>query len=281
MAKNYLTPQDITEYTIEGGYQKVNRNVKIVFLMAIMAGVYIALGALASSTAAHAVANKGLAKLVAGAVFPVGLMFVVINGADLFTGNCLIIMSVCERKVTLPEYVKNLSIVLIGNFLGAVMIAYLEVGSGMLRMSDNAFGGYVIKTAAGKANLPFQEALFLAIICNIFVCAGVWMMYSAKDIAGKVLAGFFPILAFTISGSEHIVANMYYIPAGIFAKANPDFVAASHVGAEQLANLTWGGFFTNNFIPVTIGNIIGGVFIGLMYYLIYKKPSNTSETITK
>lgn len=271
MAKNYLTPQDITEYTIEGGCQKVNRTVMTVFLMAIMAGVYIALGALASSTASHAVVNKGIAKLVAGAVFPVGLMFVLINGADLFTGNCLVVMAVCEKKTTMLQFVKNLSIVLIGNFVGAVMIAYLEVGSGMLRMSDNAFGGYVIKTAAGKVNLPFKEALFLAIICNIFVCAGVWMMYAAKDVAGKVLAGFFPILAFTISGAEHIVANMYYIPAGIFAKSNPAFVEASHVGVEELANLTWGGFFVNNFIPVTIGNIIGGLFIGLMYYVIYKK----------
>lgn len=271
MAKNYLSPQEITDYAIEGGCGKVNRKVLEVFLMAIMAGVYIGIAGLASSTAAHSIPNKGLAKLVTGAVFPVGLMFVLINGADLFTGNCLIAMSTWEKRTKLVDFIKNLVIVLAGNFVGAVFIAYLEAGSGLFAMSDNAFGGYVIKTAVSKVNLSFKEAFFLGVICNIFVCAGVWMMYSAKDIAGKVLAGFFPIFAFAISGAEHIVANMYYIPAALFVKSNPAFIEASHVSVEQLSNLTWGGFLMNNAIPVTLGNIVGGLFIAGMYYLIYKK----------
>lgn len=271
MSKNYLTPNEITDYTIDGGKSKVERRLIVVFLMAIMAGVYIALGGLASATAAHGIANKGVAKLVTGAVFPVGLMFVVINGADLFTGNCLIIMSVYDKKVKVIDFVKNLGIVLVGNFVGALFIAFLEAYSGIFSMGENTFGGYVIKTAYSKVNLGFVEALFLAIICNIFVCAGVMLMYSAKDIAGKVLAGFFPIFAFAISGAEHIVANMYYVPAGIFSKTNPAFVEASHLSAEQLSTLNWSHFLINNAIPVTLGNIIGGVFIGTMYYLIYKK----------
>ncbi|MEG0014294.1 MAG: formate/nitrite transporter family protein [Cellulosilyticaceae bacterium] len=277
MAKNYLSPQEITEYTIEGGAAKVNRKVLEIFLMAIMAGIYIALAGLASSTAAHAVANKGLAKLITGVVFPVGLMFVLINGADLFTGNCLIVMSVIDKKTKVLDFIKNLVIVLAGNFVGAVAIAYLEAGSGIFAMSDNAFGGYVIKTAVAKVNLSFKEAFFLAIICNIFVCAGVWMMYSAKDVSGKVLAGFFPVFAFAISGAEHIVANMYYIPAALFVKSNPAFIEASHVSAEQLSNLTWGNFLIKNAIPVTLGNIVGGVFIGVMYYIIYKKLNKSTH----
>ncbi|MGL4346131.1 MAG: formate/nitrite transporter family protein [Cellulosilyticaceae bacterium] len=274
MSKNYLAPNEITDYTIEGGYSKINRRFMAVFLMAVMAGIYVALGGLASSTAAHAIANKGVAKLVTGAVFPIGLMFVVINGADLFTGNCLIVMAACEKRVSILDFFKNLVIVLAGNFVGAVFIAYLEANSGIFSMSDNGFGAYVLKTAVSKVNLSFKEALFLAIICNIFVCAGIVMIYAAKDITGKILAGFFSIFAFAISGAEHIVANMYYIPAAIFSKANPDFIEAAHLTAEQVDSLTWGNFFIKNAIPVTLGNLLGGIFIGLMYYIIYKKCSN-------
>ncbi|MGL4362648.1 MAG: formate/nitrite transporter family protein, partial [Cellulosilyticaceae bacterium] len=229
MSKNYLAPHEITDYTIQGGGAKVNRPIKVVFLMAIMAGIYVALGALASSTAAHAIADKGVAKLVIGAVFPVGLMFVVINGADLFTGNCLIAMSCYDRQTRLVQFFKNLVVVLIGNAIGAVAIAYLQSNSGMFAMSEGQFAYYVLKTAEHKATLPFTEAFILAIICNVFVCAGIMMMYAAKDITGKILAGFFSIFAFAISGAEHIVANLYYVPAGIFTKADATLVALSGI----------------------------------------------------
>lgn len=271
MAKNYLAPNEILDYTIEGGQAKVNRTAMAVFLMAVMAGMYIALGGLASSTAAHAIADKGVAKLVTGAVFPIGLMFVVLNGGDLFTGNCLIVLSTLEKRNKVSDFFKNLAIVLAGNCVGAFFIAFLQANTGLFRMSDGGFAAYALKTAISKANLPFIEALCLAIICNIFVCAGIWMMYSAKDVTGKILAGFFSIFAFAISGAEHIVANMYYVPVGIFIKNNPELVQLSGVAAEKLDTLTWGNFFTNNVIPVTLGNFIGGVIIGVMYYLIFKK----------
>ncbi|OOB77479.1 MAG: FdhC protein [Epulopiscium sp. Nuni2H_MBin001] len=270
---NYLTSPEITEYTIEGGIGKVNRTFLAVLLMGILAGLYIALGAIASSTAAHNISNVGLTKLVTGAVFPVGLMFVVLNGADLFTGNCLIVMAVYEKKVTAYEFLKNLSIVLLGNFIGAVFMAFLQAYSGLFTMSDGAFAYYVFKTAHGKVTLPFFEALILGIICNIFVCAGIVMVYSAKDTAGKILAGFFSIFAFAISASEHIVANMYYVPTAIFAKYQPHLVdMAIEAGyyADKLADITWKNFLLNNALPVGIGNIIGGVIIGTLYYLIHK-----------
>lgn len=270
---NYLTPQEITDYTSVGGVNKVNRSTILVFMMAIMAGIYIALGGFASSVAAHGIANKGLAKLVTGAVFPVGLMFVVINGADLFTGNCLIVVSTLENKTKWSQFIKNLIIVLIGNFVGAVIIAFLVANSGSLTMSENAFGAYVIKTAVSKCNLTFIQALCLGIICNIYVCAGIWMIYAAKDISGKILAGFFSIFAFAISGAEHIVANMYYIPLALFSKGNEAFMQLAHATTDQLS---WKLFLTHNAIPVLIGNIIGGVFIGGMYFIIYKKLDKPS-----
>lgn len=277
MYKNYLTPQEITEYTIKGGYEKVNRKVLVVFLLGIMAGVYIALGAFAASVAAHDIANKGLSKLVTGAVFPVGLMFVIINGGDLFTGNSLIAMSTYDKQTTMWQFIKNLGIVLSGNFVGALLIAYLVANTSLLTMSDNRFGAYVIKVALHKTNLPFKEVFFLAILCNLFVCAGVWMMASAKDIAGKVLAGFFPIFAFAISGAEHVVANMYYVPLALFSKSNLLYSEVAHVTAEHLSQLTWHKFLINNVIPVTLGNTLGGIFIATMYYLIFKKLPHTSK----
>ncbi|ONI39825.1 FdhC protein [Candidatus Epulonipiscium fishelsonii] len=270
-AKNYLTPPEITDYTIDAGVSKVNRNFMTILFMAILAGIYIALGGIASSTAAHSVDDYGLAKLITGAVFPVGLMLVVINGADLFTGNCLIIMSTCDKKTNIFQFFGNIAIVFFGNFIGAVFMAWLQANSGLFRMSDGGFAYYVFKTAYNKVTLPFDEALILGIICNIFVCAGILMTYAAKDIAGKALAEFFSIFAFAISGSEHIVANMYYVPAAIFAKSNPDLIELSGYASEKLSEITWGNFFIHNAIPVTIGNILGGVLIGTMYYLIYKK----------
>lgn len=276
MSKNYLTPPEIAQYTIEGGCQKINRAVSVVFLMSIMAGVYIALGAFASSVAAHDITNKGLSKLVAGFVFPVGLMFVIINGADLFTGNILIAMSTYDKRTTLVQFVKNITIVLIGNSIGALMIAYLVANTSLLTLSDNRFGAYVIKVATHKTNMPYKEVFFLAILCNLFVCAGIWMMYAAKDISGKVLACFFSICAFAISGAEHVVANMYYVPLALFSKSNLLYIEGAHVATEQLSHLTWSNFIINNFIPVTLGNTVGGIFIATMYYFIYKDQLQTS-----
>lgn len=271
MTKNYLTPPEILQYTCEGGKQKVNREVKIVLFMGILAGIYIALGGFASSVAAHGVVDKGLSKLVAGSVFPIGLMFVVINGADLFTGNCLIAVSSFHKRTTWQEFLKNLCIVLIGNFIGAVSIAFIVANTDILSMSEYVFGGYALKTAIHKVNLSFKEAFLLGIICNLFVCGGIFMMYAAKDIAGKVLAGFFAIFAFVISGAEHVVANMYYIPIGLFSKQNSLFIEAAHLSTEQVASLTWKTFFIHNILPVTLGNLVGGLILAAIYYAIYKK----------
>jgi formate/nitrite transporter len=271
LSKRYLAPAEITEYSIGVGVRKTQRRNPEVLLMAILAGMYIAMGALASSTASHAIANQGLAKLVAGTVFPIGLMFIVINGADLFTGNCLTIVAVLDGKVTPSNFAKNLAIVFLGNFIGAIPLAWIQANGGMFNMTNGLFGASTVATAVAKTNMSFGQALILGILCNLFVCAGVWMVYGATDVAGKLLAAFFSILAFVISGSEHIVANMYYVPAGIFARNNPLFVEIAEVPSAQLANLTWKGFLINNAIPVTLGNIVGGIIIGAMYHIIYRQ----------
>ena len=149
--------------------------------------------------------------------------------------------------------------------VGAVALAYLVYLSGQYNYTSGALGAFTIKVALGKVSLSFLPALISGILCNILVCAAVLMASTAKDIAGKSLAIFFPIMAFVVSGFEHCVANMYYIPAGIFASMNPDY----GITGSQIAALNWGNFFTVNLLPVTIGNIIGGGFIigGLFFYL--------------
>ncbi|GAA0127054.1 formate/nitrite transporter family protein [Clostridium sp. CTA-19] len=279
MSKNMLSPLEVTEYVEEVGVKKAkNKSIQTLFL-GILAGAYIALGAFGSAVASHSVTNFGLQKTVAGLVFPVGLLLVLICGAELFTGNCLLSVAVAQKRISIKDMAKNLLIVFIGNFIGTVLIALLVYGAGLLDFNSGAVGGYAIKVATGKVNLTVSQALFSGILCNIIVCLAVWGSYTAKDISGKVLMGFIPIFVFIISGFEHCVANMYYLTIGLLAKGNPVYVEASHQTAEKLANLNVMGII-HNLIPVTIGNIIGGsVLIGLTYWFIYKKSEKNKEII--
>ena len=271
MDSMFNTPQEVVQANMNGAVKKATTSKKKVFFMGIMAGVCIALGAQSSNVAMHDIANVGLARLVAGCVFPVGLMMIVLVGGELFTGNCLLIMDIMDKKVA--ALIRTLVIVYIGNMVGAVALAYLVYLSGQYNYTSGALGAFTIKVALGKVSLSFLPALISGILCNILVCAAVLMASTAKDIAGKSLAIFFPIMAFVVSGFEHCVANMYYIPAGIFASMNPDYVAKAKelygITGSQIAALNWGNFFTINLLPVTIGNIIGGGFIigGLFFYL--------------
>lgn len=279
MSKNMLSPLEVTEYVEEVGVKKAkNKSIQTLFL-GILAGAYIALGAFGSAVASHSVTNFGLQKTVAGLVFPVGLLLVLICGAELFTGNCLLSVAVAQKRISIKDMAKNLLIVFIGNFIGTVLIALLVYGAGLLDFNSGAVGGYAIKVATGKVNLTITQALFSGILCNIIVCLAVWGSYTAKDVSGKVLMGFIPIFVFIISGFEHCVANMYYLTIGLLAKGNPVYVEASHQTAEKLANLNVIGVI-HNLIPVTIGNIIGGsILIGLTYWFIYKKSEKNKEIV--
>ena len=251
-------------------------------LLGIFAGMFIAGGASASSLATHAISNVGLARLVAGAIFPVGLMMIVLVGGELFTGDCLMIMGCVHGKFPAAKMVKVLVVVYLSNFLGSVLFAELVNLSGQYSYTNGLLGAFTIKVAMGKVNLSFGAAFASGILCNIFVCMAVLMAMAAKDISGKIWAIFFPILAFVVSGYEHCVANMYYIPAGIFAKANGTYasLAMESYGYTtlQLDSLNWVNFVVKNLIPVTLGNIVGGmVFVGLPLYLIHARKLKADE----
>ena len=230
-----------------------------------------------SNVAAHGIANVGLARLTAAVVFPVGLMMVILLGAELFTGDCLVAMALPDKDIRVRDFVRILVVVFVGNLIGALFVACCASLSGQFGYSSGLLGAYTIKVALGKVNLSFGTALISGILCNILVAGAVLMAGCAKDVTGKIIVSFFVIMLFVTSGYEHCVANMYYISAGMIAKTNPTYVQMAMetygISAEQLDSLNMIGFFVKNLIPVTIGNIIGGsVVLGLpLYYVNNKK----------
>ena len=278
MSNNYLTPSEIVDYTEETGIKKAGMPVLRTLLLAFLAGVFIALASVGSNIISHDIENIGVAKYLAGLIFPTGLILVVIAGAELFTGNNLISIAALSGKVKWSKYFWNLIMVWLGNLVGSVFIALLIYLSGQLNYTDGLLGAYTIKVAALKTSLSFTEAFASGILCNLLVCLAVWMSYSTKDIAGKALVIFFPIWLFIASGYEHSVASMYYLTAGLLAKNNPDLVLKTgelmSFSAENLNNLTILNAFMDNLVPVTIGNLVGGaLFIGALYWWAYKKVS--------
>lgn len=290
MENNFYTPVQIVENGIKIGITKANLNLFKMILKSIFAGMFIALGAVASNLAVHNITDVGIARTLSGVIFPVGLMMVIILGGELFTGNCLISLAFFDKKISLIHMLRNLIVVYFSNMIGTILIAYLVFYSGHFEYSNGGLGAYTIKVAMGKAGMDFSNALFSGILCNILVCSAVLMTIAAKDIIGKIFGAFFPIMIFVISGYEHCGANKYYIPAGMIASTNPKYVekACELYGftPEQIKEqLTNSKFFGANLIPVTIGNLIGGIFIvSLGLYVITKlkdKENNRAENRSK
>lgn len=260
----YFTIKEVVEKYIEGCQTKMQMSSRRLLGKAAMAGMMIAMGAGISSVAAHTISDVGLARLAAAIVFPVGLMMVIILGAELFTGDCLVAMSIFDGKQKIKDCVKLLFLVYTGNLIGATLTAWFISMSGQLNYSSGMLGAYTIKLAIGKANISFMQGIISGILCNILVCAAILMAMCAKDITGKLLVSFFVIMLFVTGGFEHCVANMYYITAGLFAINNPQYVElamdAYGFSQEYLSTLNITNYLVTNLIPVTIGNIIGGVF---------------------
>jgi formate/nitrite transporter len=249
-----------------------------VLVLGILAGAYIGFGGLLSSTVTFDMAARlgtGFAKFMGGSVFSVGLMLVVIAGAELFTGNNLMVTSTLAREISFGTMAKRWVLVYVANFIGSIILALIFYSSGLWKTGGGALGQTAVRIAFAKVNLGFFEALVRGIGCNWLVCLAVWMALAARQTVGKIFAIFFPIMAFVAIGFEHCVANMYFIPAGIFLKAWAGIPAPDGFNP---ATLTWGSFAVRNLIPVTIGNIIGGgLFVGLSYWGAYLRPQKTKE----
>ena len=269
------SPNKIIEGNMNGAVAKANMKMPKLIAMGIMAGMFIALGGATSNTAVHAISNVGLARTLAGCIFPVGLLMIVLVGGELFTGDCLMVMAALDKRIKVSLMIRNLAIVFITNLIGSLIIDVLVFYSGNLDYSAGGLGAYTIKVALAKVNISPVQGITSGILCNFLVCMAILMGASAIEVAGKIFAIWFPIFAFVIGGFEHIVANMYYIPTGMLAATNSTYVAKAEelygITAEQLESLNMSGLI-QNFIPVTIGNILGGMlFIGCMLYFINVK----------
>jgi len=269
----HRSPQAVAEIvTKAAGVKKATASILNILILGVLAGVYIGFGAalatLVGSDAAKTF-GTGVAQILIGAVFSVGLILVVIAGAELFTGNNLMITSVLGKEYGYRRMLGRWGAVYAANFIGAVLLALIMYQSGLWKTASNAVGAKAVAIANAKVNLSFGEAFFRGIGCNWLVCLAVWMAFSAKDIAGKVLVIFFPITAFVALGYEHCVANMYFVPMGLFLKGTAAAGALAGAGPESL---TWGRFLVANLIPVTLGNIVGGaIFVGAAYWWVYMR----------
>lgn len=277
MENSFYTPSEVIKSNIKSAVAKANLPLAKMILLGMMAGAFIAFGGAASSVAAHGVADVGLARSIAGAIFPVGLMLVVFTGSELFTGNSLMIMAVIDKKITLLKMIRNLVVVYFANFIGALIIDVLVFLSGQFDFSGGGLGAYTIKVALAKTSIAPVTAVISGILCNILVCLAIVLAGTAKDSIGRIFGIFFPIAAFVVCGFEHCVANMFYIPAGMLAATNTAYVQKAHelyeITAQQCSSLThFAG--TESLLFVTIGNIIGGVlFVGVVLYMAHIKLS--------
>jgi len=282
MKMKVFTPPQIVEMNINGAEVKAKAPFWKLLILGIAAGLFIGFGAVVSSTVAHSMPDAGLIRLVSGILFPVGLVMVILLGAELFTGNVLMLNALIDKKIGLSGLLRNWIIVIIGNFIGAIGLAALIAFFGQLDIGGGALAVYTAKVASVKASLPFWNALVLGIFCNLLVCAAIYLALTARNVIGKIVAIWIPIAAFVVAGFEHSVANMYYIPAGIFAWWNSAYSEMITNAGINTAVLNFNDFFMNNLIPVIIGNIIGGAVLGLvLYFFYYKKPKTISNKIKK
>ncbi|MCP4181515.1 MAG: formate/nitrite transporter family protein [bacterium] len=255
---------------------KINTSTWKLIGLGFLAGIYIAFGACTYILVSADVKELGIvvSKILGGSAFAVGLILVVIAGAELFTGNNLMLMSVLDKKANLKTMLYKWVIVFVANFLGALFVAYLMYLSGLWKSFDFLTGIQTLKIATAKVNLPFSEAFVRGILCNWLVCLAVWMALASRDITGKILAIFFPIMTFVALGFEHSIANMFFISYALMLKG----AGVISMSSINTTGLTWYNMFIGNLIPVIIGNIIGGgFFVAFIYWLIYLKTPTLSD----
>jgi formate transporter len=273
------------------GVKKANMGAANMFALAVLAGAFIGIGAIFATTVsagsmpvkdttgavAFATALPfGVTRLLAGLVFAVGLILVVVGGAELFTGNTLITMAFASKKVTLAQLLRNWGIVYFGNLVGAILTAYIVFLGKQYTFGNGAIGLTALTIGETKTALTFVQAVALGIMCNALVCMAVWMCYSARSTTDKILAIIPPIACFVAAGFEHSIANMYFIPLALFVKSGGDAKFFETIGktAADFPHLTWSNFFVVNLLPVTIGNIIGGaVMVGMVYWFVYNRKT--------
>jgi len=277
-----LLPAAMAKVAEEAGVYKATKQPLTTFFLAITAGVFISIAFVfyITVTTGTGAVPYGLAKLVGGICFSLGLMLVVICGADLFTSTVLIVVAKASGRITWLQLARNWINVYIGNLFGALFFVGLIWFSGEHMVANGAWGLNVLQTADHKMHHTFVEAVCLGILANLMVCMAVWMSYSGRTLTDKMLAMVLPVAMFVASGFEHSIANMFMIPMAIVIRdfASPEFWQAAGASAEQFSSLTVSNFIVDNLIPVTLGNIIGGgILVGLTYWVIYLRGGDKHQ----
>jgi formate transporter len=269
-----LPPPEMARKAEDVGVAKAGLSAADTFLLGVLAGAFIAMGAIFATTvtAGGAALPYGVSRLLGGLAFTLGLILVVVAGAELFTGNNLIVMAWASRKVSTARLLRNWTLVYAGNFAGALATAGILFAGRQYTFGKGAVGEQALSIATAKTGLGFGQAIALAAFCNALVCLAIWLTYSARSTTDKILAIVPPIAAFVAAGFEHSVANMFFIPMGLLVKSDSAFAAQHPVAG--LSHLTWGRFLGANLLPVTIGNVLGGaVMVGAIYWFVYlRKP---------
>ena len=262
-----LPPPEMARKAEQVGVTKAGLDTATTFALSVLAGAFIAMGAVFATTATAGGADLpyGVSRLLGGLTFSLGLILVVVAGAELFTGNNLIVMAWASRRVSTLRLLRNWTIVYVGNFVGAIATAVLLYAGKQYELGGGAVGAQAVSIAATKTGYGWWQAVVLGMFCNALVCLAVWLCYSARSTADKVLAIIPPIAAFVAAGFEHSVANMYFIPYGLLVESTEAF--------PDVPDLTWGGFLWANLVPVTLGNIVGGaLMVGAIYWFVYLRP---------
>lgn len=279
-----LLPPEMARKAEDIGVRKAGMNGLVMFALAVLAGAFIALGAVFATTVAAGTAGQlpyGVQRLLVGTVFSLGLILVIVGGAELFTGNSLIVMAWASHRVTLSALLRNWAIVFAGNFVGSVGMALLVYLSGHHEFGSGNVGVTALKIAQSKLQFGFLQAVCLGILCNVLVCLAVWLTFSARSTTDRILAVIPPIACFVAAGFEHSIANMYFVPVAwlIQTGASEAFWTSIVSTPAEFADITWSAFLLRNLIPVTIGNVIGGgVLVGAVYWFIYLQPAAEADS---
>lgn len=277
-----LMPKEVAFQAENAGVIKANLDFFSTFMLALLAGAFIGFGAVFSTTILTGNGLDGAVKLpfgiiksLGGAAFSLGLILVSVAGAEMFTGNVLLVMAAASRKITVVKVLRNWGMVFAGNFVGACVTAYLIFLSAQFTLMNNQVGATALHIAEAKCALTTTQAFMRAVFCNVLVCLAIWLSLSGRTVMDKAVAILFPVTAFITSGFEHCVANMYFIAYALFLKsgAPAEFWTALGTTPDAFHGITWGNFLLGNLLPVTLGNTVGGIMVGMMYWGIYCRPN--------
>lgn len=263
---NLFTPSEYVENYSVGGIKKANAPFWKLLLLGALAGALIGFAALVTNMACYGLENPSVIRIVSGVLFGFGLGMVILSGAELFTGNTLLVISVLDGRITLLHMLRNWGLVYAGNLIGAFLLSFLAARFNHLGAGNGALAEYTMKVAQGKMTMPFVNAFVMGILCNMLVVLGVLFSQAGKDGVSRILGAWGPVMFFVVCGFNHCIADMTYCMAGLFATR----YYANH--AEAFPALSWGRFFGSNLIPVTLGNIVGGCAIGAVLWLCYAMP---------